>query len=74
MKPVVDGLRKQYEGKVEFKLYDVERDAEGAQLAQQFGAQFVPTFVFVNADGSTSDQIVGEVTEAQLTKALDKLK
>ncbi|KAF0207920.1 MAG: thioredoxin family protein [Actinomycetota bacterium] len=74
MKPVVDGLKKQYEGKVAFLLYDVEKSKEGAQLAQQFGAQFVPTFVFVNTDGSTSDQIVGEVTEAQLTKALDKLK
>ncbi len=74
MKPVVDGLKKQYEGTVEFKLYDVEKDAEGANLAQQFGAQFVPTFVFVNADGSTSDQIVGEVAKTQLTKALDKLK
>jgi len=74
MKPVVDGLKKQYEGKVEFKLYDVEKDAEGAQLATDFGAQFVPTFVFVNADGSESEQIVGEVSEAQLKKALDKLK
>jgi len=74
MKPVVDGLKKEYEGKVEFRLYDVEKDAEGAQLAQDFGAQFVPTFVFVNADGTTSDQVVGEVAKAQLTKALDKLK
>jgi len=74
MKPVVDGLKKQYEGKVEFKLYNVEKDADGANLANQLGAQFVPTFEFVNADGSIAKEIVGEVTEAQLRQQLDALK
>lgn len=74
MKPVVDGLKKQYEGKVEFKLYNVEKDAEGAKLANQLGAQFVPTFEFVNADGSVNKEIVGEVSEAQLRAQLDALK
>ncbi len=74
MKPVVDGLKKEYEGKVEFKLYDVEKDAEGANLANQLGAKFVPTFEFVNADGSINKEIVGEVSEAQLRQQLDALK
>jgi thioredoxin-like negative regulator of GroEL len=74
VKPVVDGLKQQYEGTVEFKLYDVEKNAEGAKLADQFGAQYVPTFVFVNADGSLSEQLVGALSEAQLKAALDKLK
>ncbi len=74
MKPVVDGLKKQYEDKVEFKLYNVEKDAEGAKLANQLGAQFVPTFEFVNADGSVNKEIVGEVSEAQLKAQLDALK
>jgi len=74
MKPVVDGLKQEYEGTVEFKLYDVEKSAEGADLASTFGAQFVPTFVFVNADGATSETIVGAVSEAKLRAALDKLK
>ena len=74
MKPVVDGLKTEYEGKVEFKLYDVEKDDEGANLANAFGAQFVPTFEFVNADGSVSKEVVGEVAEAQLRAELDKLK
>ncbi|TDB38120.1 MAG: thioredoxin [Actinobacteria bacterium] len=74
MKPVVDGLKKEYEGKVEFKLYNVEKDAEGAALANKLGAQFVPTFEFVNADGSINKEIVGEVSEAQLRQQLDALK
>jgi thiol:disulfide interchange protein len=74
MKPVVDGLQQEYEGKVEFKLYDVEKSAEGEKLMRQYGAQFVPTFVFVNADGTTSETIVGAVTESKMKAALDKLK
>ncbi len=74
MKPVVDGLKQEYEGTVEFKLYDVEKSAEGADLATKYGAQFVPTFVFLNADGTTSETIVGAVTKAQMKAALDKLK
>jgi thioredoxin-related protein len=74
MKPVVDGLKQEYEGRVEFKLYDVEKSAEGADLATQYGARFVPTFVFVNADGSTSETIVGAVSQAKFKAALDKLK
>lgn len=74
MAPVVDRLKTQYEGKVEFRLYNVEKDAEGARLANEFGAQFVPTFVLVNSDGSRADTIVGSVSEEQLRKALDALK
>jgi len=74
MKPVVDGLKQEYEGTVEFKLYDVEKSAEGEKLMQQYGAQFVPTFVFVNSDGTTSDTIVGAASEAKMKAALDKLK
>ncbi len=74
MKPVVDGLKQGYEGTVEFKLYDVEKSPEGEKLMQQYGAQFVPTFVFVKADGTTSETIVGAVAEAQMKAALDKLK
>lgn len=74
MKPVVDGLKQEYEGKVEFKLYNVEKDAEGAQLANQLGAKFVPTFVLANSDGSISKEFVGEVAEGDLRAELEKLK
>jgi thiol-disulfide isomerase/thioredoxin len=73
MKPVVDRLKKQYEGKVEFRLYDVDNSAEGNQLMSQFNAKYVPTFVFLNKDGSLSSQKVGETSEADMQKALDAL-
>jgi len=73
MKPVVNRLEKQYKGKVEFRLINVDKDAEGAALMQQFKAQYVPTFVFINADGTTADIKVGELKEQQLRTALDAL-
>jgi thioredoxin-like negative regulator of GroEL len=74
MKPVVDRLEKQYKGKVEFKRYDVDNSAEGNQLMGQFNAKYVPTFVFINKDGSVSTQKVGETSEADMRQALDALK
>ncbi|MDI6692070.1 MAG: thioredoxin family protein [Anaerosomatales bacterium] len=74
MAPVVDGLKGQYEGKVEFKLYDVEKDKEGGRLADSLGLQYVPTFVFVSSDGSIAQKVVGEMTEARMREILDSLK
>jgi thiol-disulfide isomerase/thioredoxin len=73
MKPVVDRLEQQYKGKVEFKRYDVDNSAEGNELMSKFNAKYVPTFVFINKDGSVSSQKVGENTEADMQKALDAL-
>jgi thioredoxin-like negative regulator of GroEL len=73
MKPVVDGLEKRYAGKVEFRRLDANSEAT-AQVADQFGIQYVPTFVFINSDGTRADQVVGEVAEADLVRRLDALK
>ena len=74
MKPVVDRLNKQYKGKVEFRLYDVDKSAEGSALMQKFNSQYVPTFVFVNRDGTVAQQKVGEISETDLKALLDSLK
>ena len=74
MAPVVDRLADTYESTVEFRRMNVEKDEEAASLASSLRIQYVPTFVFMNADGTISDTLVGEVTEAQLKDALDALK
>lgn len=74
MAPVVDRLAAEYEGTIEFRLFNVETNQEGAALANQFGAQYVPTFVLVNSDGSVAGQLVGEVAEDELREKLDSLK
>lgn len=74
MKPLVEGLEKQYAGKVEFRRLNVETDQAAISLATQLQLQYVPSFVFANADGSIAAQVVGEQTEEQLKAAIDALK
>lgn len=74
MKPLVERLEQEYEGKVEFKLYNVEQNPEGAQLANELGAEYVPTFVFYDSTGSKVDMKVGEIKEKDLRAILDSLK
>lgn len=74
MKPVVDRLSEEYEGVVEFRLYDVDKDEEGAELMRRYGVQYVPTFVFVGSDGVEVDRAVGEVSEEQMRRMLDSLE
>lgn len=74
MAPIVDGLIPQYEGDVAIRKYNVAESEEGAKLADEFGVQYVPTFVFVDGDGEYVDMIIGETSEKTLKKALDDLK
>ncbi len=75
MKPLVERLKQEYAGKVEFRRYVDAEDPVGNQLAEQLNVQYVPTFVFVNADGSMSGQpIVGGVDVSVLKQRLDALK
>ena len=75
MKPLVERLAGEYAGKVETRRYVDSGDAVGDALAAQLGIQYVPTFVFVNSDGSISGQpIIGETDEATLRSRLDALK
>jgi thioredoxin-like negative regulator of GroEL len=74
MKPVVDGLKREYEGKVEFRLYNVERDPKGVQIANALGVTAVPTFVFVNTDGIQAGTRIGGVSAEEMRGMLDKLQ
>jgi hypothetical protein len=75
MKPLVEGLAREYKGKVDFRRYVDSGDPVGDHLAQVFNVQYVPTFVFANSDGSLSGQpIVGEVTMDVLRQRLNALK
>lgn len=73
MKPLVERLKKTYEGKVEFRRYNVQNDQKAIALADKLGVQYVPTFVFATADGVISKTLVGEQTEQDMIAALDAL-
>lgn len=75
MKPLVERLKNEYQDKVEFRRYVDSGDPVGDELARQFNVQYVPTFLFANADGSLSGlPIVGGVGEDVLRQRLDALK
>jgi thioredoxin-like negative regulator of GroEL len=74
MAPIVSGLVDEYEGSVAIRTYNAETSEQGIALAEEYGVQFVPTFVFVNAEGEAVDQLIGEVTEKTLRASLDDLK
>jgi len=74
MKPVVDGLKQEYDGKVEFRLYNVETDPTGVDLANKLGVTAVPTFVFVNSDGVQSGTKIGGASAEEMRGLLDKLE
>ena len=74
MAPVVDRLTEEYRGTVEVRALNVEKDEQAADLASQFRVQYVPTFVFLNADGTTADVLVGEVSEDALREAISAMK
>lgn len=71
---MVDRLQLEYQGKVEFRLYNVDESADGQELADSLGAQYVPTFVFVNSDGSVESMEAGALSETRLREALDALE
>lgn len=74
MKPVVDGLEKEFSGKVEFRRYNVERDAAGIQLADGMGVTAVPTYVFVNSDGLQAGTRVGGMSPQDMKSSLEALQ
>jgi thioredoxin 1 len=75
MKPVVDRLKQRYQGKAEIKVIKLDgSDPAGEALASQFGVQYVPTFVFLDSDGTKRDTVVGSVAEQALADKIDALK
>ncbi len=67
-------LETEYKDKVEFRRLNVESDQAAIELANKMGVQYVPTFVFVNTNGITAKNVVGGMTEQDMTTALDSLQ
>jgi len=75
MKPLVEGLEKQYGTTIEFRRLNVDgSDAAALTLADKVGVQYVPTFLYATKDGVVTNTVVGEQTTDQLKAGLDTLK
>lgn len=74
MKPLVERLEQTYKSTVEFRRLNVETDQSAIDLATKMGVQYVPTFVFVNSNGVISKNVVGGMTEPDMSKAVQALQ
>jgi thioredoxin-like negative regulator of GroEL len=75
MKPVVDGLQQEYKGKVDIVRINTDKaSGNEQQLANQFGVTVIPTFVFLNADGTVAKKVIGETKVDQMRAQLNSLK
>ena len=75
MKPLVEGLEKQYGSSVEFRRLNVDgSDNAASTVADSLGVQYVPTFVFATADGNISQTLVGGQTSQKLEQGLQAIR
>jgi thioredoxin 1 len=56
LKPTIEALEKEYEGRIEIRSINVD---ENKELAQKFEVKAIPTLVFLDAKGNELSRIVG---------------
>ena len=72
MAPVVHGLEKQYEGRVDF-LYLNVAEARNDSAKRALGFRATPHFFLVNEAGDARDTLQGVIPADSLRAALDRL-
>lgn len=68
IKPIVEELAKEYEGKIAFSNVDVDNNPE---LSNEFGIRNVPTILFFK-NGKIVDKQVGATTKSALDKKIQE--
>ncbi len=71
MRPIVDGIRDEYEGRAEVQYLNARDGDTGEQSFNALSLAGHPSIVIFAPDGSESYRSVGVVTQAQLTQALN---
>ena len=72
-KPVVDGLERDLEGKVQVVRLSV-MDRVGGQLAVRYGARGVPTMVLLDGDGQVVYARTGSPNRGEIMAAAEGLE
>lgn len=65
--PLVEALARDYDGRIDVKKVDVDRNPE---LAQQFGIRGIPTLLLFK-DGTVAGSLVGAATQSTLNSLID---
>ena len=69
MKPIVDGLEREYAGRLVVIRLDIQSDV-GRELAPVYGFQYTPTFIFFDAQGVELWREVGSLDTARVRASL----
>lgn len=70
MAPIVEEMAKAYAGKVDFYKVDIDKEQE---LAQTFGIQSIPTFLFIPVKGKPTMQM-GAMPKETLEKMVKEIR
>lgn len=69
VKPVVDRVEKELRGKLVVRRVDIQA-AEGSRLADQYGIELTPTFIFFDTAGNEQWRSVGKLDAARVRASL----
>jgi len=69
MKPIVDGIEKQYQGHLVVIRLDIQGEA-GHTLAPLYGFQYTPTFIFFDARGKELWRSIGQLDPVKVSESL----
>jgi thioredoxin-like negative regulator of GroEL len=72
MAPVVHGLEKEYEGRIDF-LYLLVTDPKNTEAKKRLGFRATPHFFFLRSDGSVVSEMQGVVPEDSVRRGLNDL-
>ncbi len=72
MAPIVHGLEAQYYGQIQFSFLDVD-DSRNDALKKQFGFQYQPMFVLLDASGTPVKTWFGGVTTEEFASEFAKV-
>ncbi|MBV6397351.1 MAG: hypothetical protein HFACDABA_02965 [Anaerolineales bacterium] len=70
MKPIVDGIEQEYEGRLMVIRLNIQEQV-GRELAPFYGFELTPTFIFFDAQGSEIWRSVGNLDLARLRHSLE---
>lgn len=71
MQPIVDGLREQYDGRVEFADFNARDGAEGETYFEQLSLPGHPGIVILNIDGDVLYRGFGVVEQQRLEDEIE---
>ncbi len=69
MKPIVDGIEKQYQGRLVVIRLDIQSET-GRTLAPLYDFQYTPTLIFFDAQGTELWRSIGQLDPSKVSEAL----